>query len=152
MLVVARDGWDTGAWDAAHDRGEPWLPVWTELDRVVIGPLVRPGERGCVHCLQKWRSSAPGRDPRTEELREDDRLAAEPSSWLSGSAAETVGQLVHSVVAGNCCWFLGLRDLSLTRHAFLPDPLCPACGALPEDTAERAAIVPLPRPKPRLRA
>lgn len=152
MLVVARDGWDTGDWAAAHGRGEPWLPVWTELDRVVIGPLVQPGERGCVWCVQKWRSSAPERDPWTDQLRQDDRIAAQPSDWLSGFAAEAVRELVHSGVAGNCCWYLDLRDLSLTRHTFLPDPLCPVCGALPDDSAARAAIVPLPRPKPRVSA
>lgn len=152
MLVVARDGWDTGDWAAAHDRGEPWLPVWTELDRVVIGPLVRPGERGCVWCVQTWRSSAPERAPWTGELRKDERVASRPSAWLSGFAAEAVCDLLHRGVARDCCWYLDLRDLSLTRHAFLPDPLCAVCGALPEDTAARATIVPLPRPKPRLRA
>ncbi|MEU9395453.1 TOMM precursor leader peptide-binding protein [Streptomyces sp. NPDC048324] len=152
MLVVARDGWDTGDWAAAHDRGEPWLPVWSELDRVVIGPLVRPGERGCVWCLQRWRSSAPQRDPWTDQLRADERIAARPSDWLSGFAAETVGELVHSGVAVDHCWYLGLRDLSLTRHTFLPDPLCPVCGTLPDDTAERARIALVPRPKPSVRA
>lgn len=153
MLVVARDGWDSGDWAAAHDRGEPWLPVWTELDRVVIGPLVHPGEPGCVWCVQTWRSSAPERDPWTQELRRDDRIATRPSHWLSGFAAETVRELVHSQgVAPDCCWYLDLRDLSLTRHTFLPDPLCPVCGALPDDTAARATIVPEPRPKPSVRA
>lgn len=152
MLVVARDGWDTGDWDAAHDRGEPWLPVWTELDRIVIGPLVRPGERGCVWCVQKWRSSAPQGDQWTPELRKDDRIANQPSHWLSAFAAEAVRELVHSGVARDCCWYLQLRDLSLTRHSFLPDPLCPVCGALPEDTAALAAIKPRSRPKPRARA
>ncbi|MEU8588825.1 TOMM precursor leader peptide-binding protein [Streptomyces sp. NPDC048664] len=152
MLVVARDGWDTGDWAAAHDRGEPWLPVWTELDRVVIGPLVRPGEHGCVWCVQKWRSSAPRRDPWTTELLDDDRIAARPSHWLSAFAAETVRELVHAGAARDCCWYLQLRDLSLTRHPFLPDPLCPVCGSPPEDTAARATITPRPRPKPRARA
>ncbi|MFJ9560157.1 TOMM precursor leader peptide-binding protein [Streptomyces fuscichromogenes] len=152
VLVVARDGWDDGDWTAAHDRGEPWLPVWTELDRVVVGPLVRPGERGCVWCVQKWRSAAPERDQWTDRLRADERIAARPSDWLSDVAAETVRELLHSGVAENRCWYLGLRDLSLTRHTFLPDPLCPVCGALPDDTAARAGIVPRPRPKPSVRA
>ncbi|MFB7909114.1 TOMM precursor leader peptide-binding protein [Kitasatospora sp. NPDC056076] len=152
MLVVARDGWDTGGWTEAHERGEPWLPVWTELDRVVIGPLVRPGEPGCAWCLETWRSVAPERAPWTAELRADGRIAASPSAWLSGFAAEAVRELLHSGVATDRCWYLDLRDLSLTRHAFLPDPLCAVCGVLPEDTAERAVIAPVPRPKPRARA
>ncbi|MEV0278504.1 TOMM precursor leader peptide-binding protein [Streptomyces sp. NPDC050610] len=149
MLVVARDGWDTGGWAAAHDRGGPWLPVWTELDRVVVGPVVRPGEPGCVWCVQTWRSSAPQRDVHEAELSKADRIASRPSSWLTGFAADTVRELAHAGAAGDCCWYLGLRDLSLTRHAFLPDPLCRVCGALPDDTAVRAAITPRSRPKPR---
>ena len=151
MLVVARDGWDTGDWAAAHDRKEPWLPVWTELDRVVIGPLVQPGEPGCAWCMQRWRSCAPERDPWTEQLLGDDRIAGQRSSWLSGFAAEAVCELVHSAVARNCCVYVDLRDLSVARHGFLPDPLCPVCGAVPDDTAERAVITPVARPKPRLR-
>ncbi|GAA2800786.1 TOMM precursor leader peptide-binding protein [Kitasatospora paracochleata] len=149
VLVVARDGWDTGDWAAAHDLGRPWLPVWTELGRVVVGPLVRPGEPGCVWCLQKWRSSAPRREQWTGELRGHDRIAAEPSHWLSDFAAETVRELVHAGAAEDCCWFLDLRDLSLARHAFLPDPLCQVCGALPDDTAARAELTLRSRPKPR---
>ena len=151
MLVVAHDGWQVGDWAAAHDRGEPWLPVWTELDQVVIGPLVQPGEHGCVQCVEKWRSSAPMRMPWQNELREDERIAARPSAWLSGFAAETVRELVRSGSARDHCLFVGLRDLSVTRHTFLPDPLCPVCGALPEDSAERAVITPVSRAKLRLR-
>ncbi|MFJ9896666.1 TOMM precursor leader peptide-binding protein [Streptomyces sp. NPDC091280] len=151
-LVVAHDGWDTGGWAEAHERGEDWVPVWTELDRVVIGPLVRPGERGCVWCVQRWRSGAPERDRWTSELREDERIAARPSDWLSAFAAETVREVLHSGIARDRCWYVGLRDLSLTRHTFLPDPLCPVCGTLPDDTAARAEISPLPRPKPSVRS
>ncbi|MFD7902569.1 TOMM precursor leader peptide-binding protein [Kitasatospora sp. NPDC059747] len=151
-LVVAHDGWDTGDWAAVHDRGEPWLPVWTELDRVVVGPLVRPGEPGCVWCLQKWRAGAPARAPWSSRLRADDRIASRPSDWLSGFAAEAVSELLHAGAAEDCCWFLDLRDLSLSRHTFLPDPLCAVCGALPEDTAAAAAIEPRSRLKPRARS
>ena len=152
VRVVACDGWDTNGWGAAHDKGDPWLPVWTELHRIVIGPLVRPGQRGCAWCLEKWRSSATEHDRWTNTLRSDDRIAKSPSAWLSGFAAETVSELVHSGVAENCCWYLDYRDLSVGRHAFLPDPLCAVCGELPADTADRAVIVPRSRPKARLRA
>src|SRR5262249_51395139 len=32
------------------------------------------------------------------------------------------------------------RTAALARHPLLPDPLCPLCAALPEDTAEGALI------------
>ncbi|MEU7041237.1 TOMM precursor leader peptide-binding protein [Streptomyces varsoviensis] len=149
LLVVARDGWDTGGWAAAHGRGEPWLPVWTELDRVVVGPVVHPGEPGCVRCVQTWRAAAPRRDPHEAESSEVAGVAERPSDWLSGFAADAVRELAHSGAARDRCWYVGLRDLSLTPHAFLPDPLCPVCGALPDDTAVRAVIAPQSRPKPR---
>jgi ribosomal protein S12 methylthiotransferase accessory factor len=40
-----------------------------------------------------------------------------------------------------------LGDLSIERHQFLPDPMCPACGGLPADTLQDARITLLPRPK-----
>jgi ribosomal protein S12 methylthiotransferase accessory factor len=41
-----------------------------------------------------------------------------------------------------------LERLTVTRHRFLPEPLCPNCGQLPEDTAELAEITLVSRPKP----
>jgi ribosomal protein S12 methylthiotransferase accessory factor len=149
LLVVAHDGWNTGDWADAHARGEPWLPVWTELDRVVVGPVVRPGEPGCAWCVQTWRSAAPRRERWTADLRKDERIAGQPSLWLSSFAAEAVRELLHSGAGPNRCWYLGLRDLSLARHAFLPDPLCRVCGSLPRDSAALAAFAPRSRPKPR---
>ncbi len=35
---------------------------------------------------------------------------------------------------------LNLQTLQCTRHSFLPDPLCPVCSNLPNDTADAAEI------------
>ena len=43
---------------------------------------------------------------------------------------------------------LRLADLEITRHLFLPDPLCEECGGLPDDAPADAAIPRVTRPKP----
>jgi ribosomal protein S12 methylthiotransferase accessory factor len=40
-----------------------------------------------------------------------------------------------------------LGDLSIERHRFLPEPMCAACGGLPDDAQQDARITLLPRPK-----
>ena len=35
---------------------------------------------------------------------------------------------------------MNLRTLSTSSHSFLPDPTCPMCSSLPNDTAELAQI------------
>jgi ribosomal protein S12 methylthiotransferase accessory factor len=41
-----------------------------------------------------------------------------------------------------------LDDLSIERHVFLPDPMCPQCGGLPGDSKADARITLSSRPKP----
>jgi ribosomal protein S12 methylthiotransferase accessory factor len=86
-------------------------------------------------------------------------MAARPSALLTGLAACIVGALVASEVAG---WLpdaqgtdagcsvtcVDLGRLTVTRHRFLPDPLCPLCGVVPDDDAELARITLASRPKP----
>jgi len=40
-----------------------------------------------------------------------------------------------------------LADLSIKRHGFLPEPMCPACGELPDDAMQDARITLSPRSK-----
>ena len=37
-------------------------------------------------------------------------------------------------------FIMNLRTLSTSSHSFLPDPTCPMCSSLPNDTAELAQI------------
>ncbi|MDT0344998.1 TOMM precursor leader peptide-binding protein [Streptomyces litchfieldiae] len=167
LLVAVHEGWDTAlhatARRTAADHGMAWLPVRTELSHAVIGPLEEPGAAGCADCAaDRARRIRPDQAERDlVRQRHGAALAARPSSWLTGGAAELVGGLVaeeaqrlSDPAAGEprtrrALLRVALDELSVSRHPFLPDPLCPVCGGVPEDTAERA--VPELRARPAYR-
>ncbi|CAA9289335.1 MAG: TOMM biosynthesis cyclodehydratase (protein C) / TOMM biosynthesis docking scaffold (protein D), partial [uncultured Corynebacteriales bacterium] len=81
-----------------------------------------------------------------------------PAPWLTGTAAATVAALAaHEALAAadpggdprtrGGILVVALADLDVTDHRFLPDPACPVCGGLPEDSAAGARLRPGPRPK-----
>lgn len=158
-LVVADDRWadpdQPAARRLAAEAGVPWLGVRAELGRLVVGPVERPKVPGCGLCValrqDRTRSDAPGR--RAVLRRHADQLRARPSAWITGPAEDLVGELVAHELSQDAPERVGilvvhLADLSVERHWFLPDPLCASCGDLPDDTAERAALAFVPRPKP----
>lgn len=149
-LVVACDSWDLGAQSAAYRacqaRRVPWLPVHAEQSLAVIGPLTRPERPGCPECLRlrrKHNGAANEAEPQTPGVL--DRLAADLIGTLV--AAEFSAEFTGS--DGGPCGALLVRldDLSIERHGFLPEPMCPACGGLPDDTPQDARITVLSRPK-----
>jgi ribosomal protein S12 methylthiotransferase accessory factor len=163
LVIVATDGWDTSDHPPIHEvcekAGVPWFPVRAELGRVVIGPLGRPGEPGCRQCMESRRRHARRSTDVHERLwlRHGAELSGRPSAWLTGLAVDTVGALAADEVARtaggtsriqNAFLAVDLRTLDVVRHTFLPDPLCPECGDLPDDTAERAEITLASQPKP----
>lgn len=164
-LITASDGWDRRDADRiqAHcaARRRPWLPVRTELGRVVIGPLDDPAEAGCARCADLRRRVAdrysaardalPGKYP---------RLADQPSPWLTTAAARTVAALVTDEITAlgfrpgrtrRALLYVALDTLAVSTHPFLADPLCPACGTLPDDSKETARITLRARPVPGFR-
>jgi ribosomal protein S12 methylthiotransferase accessory factor len=158
LLVATTDEWDTSGYprlrQACAQAGLPWLPVRAELGSVVVGPLERPGVPGCVDCLHTRRRRArldPGGDDAVWR-RHATALAKTPSSWLSGLGCATAAAVVAGTAAAlatdpgraglldHAAVFVDLERLSVTRRRFLPEPLCPACGRLPDDTAGLAEI------------
>lgn len=168
VLVVATDSWDTAGYPqirrACADRGISWLPVRIELGTVVIGPSERCGVPGCVQCAelrrQRARDNAEGH--RAVWQRHGAVLAQRPSSWLTGLGSDTVSALVadevsrlvnaHGTARTHCAVLdVDLAQLTVTRHTFLPDPLCPECGELPDDAPDLAEITLAPsRPPTRI--
>lgn len=165
MLVVATDSWDTSRYPqirrACADRGISWLPVRVELGTVVIGPIERSGVPGCVQCTERRRQRARENSDghRAVWQRHGAVLAQRPSSWLTSLGSDTVGALVadevsrlvnvHHTARTRCAIvYLDLEQLTVTRHSFLPDPLCPECGELPDDAPDLAEITLISRPKP----
>jgi ribosomal protein S12 methylthiotransferase accessory factor len=155
IVVTASDAWDLRAYPAIRkacaDRGMPWLPVRTELGRVVIGPVELPGAPGCVSCAELRRRLARPDAHAHDQVwkRHEASLVQRPSSWLTGLAADLVAELVaddiHRVRTDSprtrgAILLLDLKTLRVTTHRFLPDPLCPECGHLPDDSKVLAAI------------
>jgi ribosomal protein S12 methylthiotransferase accessory factor len=159
-LVLASDGWDLGAHSAAHAacqaRSTPWMPVHAELGTVVIGPLTRPGRPGCPVCfrLRRKHNCPPGEARSDIQSANAAVLAVNPSAMLDRLGASLIGTLAAAEFAaeddgGPLCAALLVRldDLSIERHWFLPEPMCPACGGLPDDALQDAWITLVPRPK-----
>jgi ribosomal protein S12 methylthiotransferase accessory factor len=76
------------------------------------------------------------------------RLAASLIGALA--AAEFTGAEFTGEGAGgplSSAVLVRLGDLGIERHRFLPEPMCPACGRLPDDARQDAQITLLPRPK-----
>ncbi|MGW9440041.1 TOMM precursor leader peptide-binding protein [Streptomyces sp. NPDC055607] len=141
---------------SSRDRGVPCLPVHLRGTHVQIGPLSSPAREGCGRCADLRRAEAadpalPGPPTGTEDGRRNGfalRIAA------AHTALETARAVPGSRPAGlgTCGAFLtvDMIDLTVRRHAFLPDADCPQCGpGLPPDTAEAARVVLRPRPKPK---
>ncbi|MEV4813553.1 TOMM precursor leader peptide-binding protein [Micromonospora avicenniae] len=164
VIVTATDAWSLSEHAAvrAADNSEKlsWLPVRTELGRVVIGPLERTGEPGCVDCAERRRRRNRLHSRAHDTVLADNlpTLGRRASALLTGLAADVVAALVDDEIARldrglrpprtRCALLcLDLRSLEVTRHPFLPDPSCPICGNLPEDSADAAEILLQPRPK-----
>ena len=157
LLVTATDGWDCRDYErvqahcTAHRRS--WLPVRTELGRTVIGPFYTPGVPGCLTCAELRRSLADEHFAVRESIRQENaQLADQPSPWLTALTARTVaavtaGEVIRPVRSRCGLVYVHLDTLAVSEHRFLPDPLCPVCGALPDDSSEEAQIVLRPRLK-----
>ncbi|OLB64226.1 MAG: hypothetical protein AUI10_11980 [Actinobacteria bacterium 13_2_20CM_2_72_6] len=162
LTVVAGDTPEAAEalWARVSIDRTPWLPVQGEIDRVVIGPLVRQGLAGCPTCLRRRRLDA-ARDTKAHAdllAAHGDTLARTRSPLLGPFAVDAAAALVAAEVGAwtagrtlrtdRAAILLQLATLDVSVHRFLPDPGCPACGdGLPDDTAAAAVVVPRSRPK-----
>ncbi|MEV4616727.1 TOMM precursor leader peptide-binding protein [Kitasatospora sp. NPDC049258] len=152
--VLASDTWHVPA-DGPTDR--PWLSVHSEVGQVVVGPLTRPGVPGCPNCLDLRRQRVDAGKAWLAPLREQyaARLGRDVPQLLDGLAAQVVADAAAALVVDELAGpedrrlvaVVGLATLATTRHLFLPDPFCPQCGVLPQDTAGLAQHVLRPAPK-----
>jgi ribosomal protein S12 methylthiotransferase accessory factor len=166
LLVTACDGWEAHGRDATRGacraQVAPWLPVWTELGRAALGPAQRPGRAGCRACAEfrreRGRLAAAGYCA-MRGLHEE-ALAERPAPWLTHLGAEIVAAVVsdetRALVTGDAgraqtdgaLLFVSLDTLEVTRSPLLPYPVCPRCGALPDDTPASAMFAPSSAAKP----
>lgn len=163
LALVLSDSWNPSAYDLAEESfrrtGTPWLRAFVSFGEGVIGPLVRPGVPGCSQCADTRRLLA-GSD-RKEMWELQQRLSAQnsmrPDPWASRTALWQMAGLLaaeaRKILQGNKgqtengLFLIHTQTLNTSRHFFLPDPLCPVCGELPEDSAAASRIVLQPSPK-----
>ncbi|MFD0696483.1 TOMM precursor leader peptide-binding protein [Paenibacillus sp. GCM10027628] len=163
LALVLHDAWHPYVHQKAEEllqpAGIPWLRGFVSFGEAVIGPLVRPGSQGCSQCAD-IRSLMAGRDRR--EMRAlQQRLSAHGGIARDAWASRTgLLQAAHLLVAearkmlqgipvqlAEKVSVINLKTLESTLHFFLPDPLCPVCNRLPDDSSAAARISLQPSPK-----
>jgi ribosomal protein S12 methylthiotransferase accessory factor len=131
----------------------PSLPVRWEPGQVLLGPASLPGVPGCHTCAERRR----GRNRPDRAHWAAVRFDAGPG-MISGITADLLAAVVAAEATslarapGSARTRGGLLRMTaetarITWHRVLPDPLCPACAALPADTPDAARIVLTPARK-----
>ncbi|WP_199622513.1 TOMM precursor leader peptide-binding protein [Paenibacillus alkalitolerans] len=163
LVLVLHDTWHPfvhrEAEEVLQSAGIPWLRGFVTFSEGVIGPLVREGAPGCSQCADMRRLIA-GLD--RMEMRDLQRgLAAREAikrdAWASRTGLWHMAHLIvaethkvlqdRQVLLEGRIFLIDLNTLHSSRHYFLPDPLCPVCGELPDDSPEEAQISLQPNPK-----
>ncbi|GAA5020355.1 TOMM precursor leader peptide-binding protein [Kitasatospora paranensis] len=112
--------------------------VLVESHQVIVGPW----PPGCPECLRTRRAAA------ASALRAAEMASAVPDGELPTFLADTVAELASAGSGAQRFWIVDAATLTLSQHAFLPDPHCPRCAVVPADSARAARIVRAARPKP----
>ena len=163
LVLVLQDAWNPSVHQKAEEvlrpTGIPWLRGFISFGEGVVGPLVRSDTQGCSQCAEIRRLMA-GRD-RKEMWEMQQKLAADGGvsrdAWASRSGLLQIAHLLGAEVRrillgdqvhseGRVC-LINLKTLKSSWHAFLPDPLCPVCSPLPDDSRTAARISLKPSPK-----
>jgi ribosomal protein S12 methylthiotransferase accessory factor len=156
LVLVLDDAW----YPSIHQKAEmimkptriPWIRGFVSFGEGIIGPLIHGSSPGCSNCAD-IRQIMAGRE-RTEmfDVRHKLKERKEKSSdaWATNSgllqmsllvadAAQKVLQGDHSNLKEGIL-LINLKTQKSSRHSFLPDPLCPVCGQLPDDSPNAARI------------
>jgi len=163
LALVLHDAWQPSAHRKADEvfqsAGIPWLRGFVSFGEGVVGPLVRPGVPGCSQCADIRHLME---ESERQEMWELQRNLAEKGGkprdpWASRTGIWQVSQLLIAEVerilqdtgtfSEGRVLFINLKTLKNSRHFFLPNPLCPVCGSLTDDSATAARISLRPSPK-----
>ena len=156
LALVLDDAWNPTVFQKAEKRlrtaGIPWIRGFVSFGEGIIGPLVRHGTPGCSLCADKRRLIA-GPD-RLEMWNLQAKMGA-GAGVLRDVWGSRLGLLqmailicneVQKVLQGSPSsleermFITNLRTFTNSCHFFLPDPLCPICSPIPDDTPELAQI------------
>jgi ribosomal protein S12 methylthiotransferase accessory factor len=156
LALVLHDSWHPSVHQKAEERfraaGIPWLRGFVSFGEGFIGPFVRPDTPGCSRCADIRRMIAgPDRQEMWElQLRMAESAGIQSDAWATRTGllqmALLISNEVQKVLQGERAYLeervfiTNLRTFTNSSHFFLPDPLCPACSPLPDDTSESAQI------------
>ncbi|MCM3765551.1 TOMM precursor leader peptide-binding protein [Neobacillus niacini] len=156
LALVLDDAWNPSTHHKAEERfrnaGIPWLRGFVSFGEGIIGPFVWHGTSGCSACADKRRLFA-GLD-RHEMWNLQTKMGTEANvmrdAWASRTGLSQMAVListeVQKVLQGESSFLeerifiTNLKMLTTSSHFFLPDPLCPICSPIPEDSPESAHI------------
>ncbi|PLR89832.1 TOMM precursor leader peptide-binding protein [Bacillus sp. T33-2] len=163
LVLVLQDAWNPSlhlkAEQVLRHTGIPWLRGFVSFGEGVVGPLVNVSRPGCSQCADMRRLMA-GRE-RKEMWEIQHNLAVNGGishdAWASRTGLLQMAYLLESEVqrildrgqaySKERVCLINLKTLKSSWHSFLPDPLCPVCSELPDDSAEAARIKLQPSPK-----
>ncbi|MGE6375854.1 TOMM precursor leader peptide-binding protein [Peribacillus muralis] len=163
MVLLLEDAWNPAvhlkAEELLRSQETPWLRGFVSFGEGVVGPLVRPGISGCSQCAD-LRQLMAGRDRKEmwgikKQLQDNGGIGRDAAASRTGllQMSHLIGEEVSKVLSGNTprsggrVAIINLKTLNISWHSFLPDPLCPVCSQLPDDTMGRARISLQPSPK-----
>jgi len=156
LVLVVDDGWNPRMHQRAEDllrqRGTPWLRGYVLFGTGMIGPLVLPHVPGCSECADLRLLIAGGNRQETwrlkqQQLQENAKLHPDP--WSSRSGLYQLAWLLvgetNRILRGHASLTehliaVDLKSFQTTRHHFIPEPLCPVCGSVAEDSQSAATI------------
>lgn len=140
VVLVARSALASRAAATWLRLGIPHLPVLTQGHRVVIGPLIQPGNGPCLRCMDLHRRD---RDPAWPSLLVQlapPLLEREPAvnteSTLTAVAAGLTAMVIHSHLDGACLPVGVSLELSLpwprlTHRVWVAHPACRCSATVP---------------------
>ncbi|WP_159887326.1 TOMM precursor leader peptide-binding protein [Paenibacillus puerhi] len=162
LILLLHD--DEDAWQGSDDilqlGDTPWLSAMVSVDEGWIGPLAKPGLPGCTSCAE-YRRRLAGHDSE-EKLEQLMNRLLMPEDYVRKTYASVTGlgqmalliaaetrKFVNggTAVTENSLCLIDLKTLQTSLHPFLPNPLCPSCSRLPDDSPDAARI----RLQPRLK-
>ncbi|MBY0600185.1 TOMM precursor leader peptide-binding protein [Bacillus bingmayongensis] len=132
----------------------PWLRGFTSFGEGIIGPYVKPNKPGCSYCADARRFIAGFDQKEMWELQRKYSLQTDDVIQRDVCATQTgllqMCQLIHAetekiLTEGHTSLaeeliLLNMQTFQCSRHSFLPDPLCPICSTIPEDTEAAAYL------------
>lgn len=156
LVVVLEDGWDPQVQEEVdpilRKAQIPWLRGMVALGEGVVGPLVEPNSPGCARCADsRWlMAHADGEKIWGLQNRLTEKGGVKRDAWASRTGllqmAHVLANEIHKFLNGQegqtreHLFLLNLKTMKGRWHRFIPDPFCPVCSQVPDDSPEGAVI------------